>query len=237
MIIFEKQIWHLLILIFLVLGIIVLTNLEREFLIGSLWNIPTKTWLIISVVIPVVHQIYVLLCWRLELHYKLLTRNIGEKAFNIYLTGFFIFFVSRLIFIILLSESNKNTFHLSSFLKYSITIVLSIIAIYAFYSVKKYFGFKRAAGLDHFDSSIAELPFVKKGIFKYTNNGMYTYAFLIIYLPALLNQSKASLLAATFSHIYIWVHYYCTELPDIKKIYKKTSNSNGSKKTHDTASL
>ena len=218
--IFEKQIWHILILIILILGIIILINLENEILLGSLWNVSTKTWLIISLVVPIIHQIYVLLCWRLELHYKLLTRKIGKEAFNFYLIGFFILFISRIIFITLLSESNKNTFDLDMFLKYTIVSVLSIIVIYAFYSVKKYFGLKRAVGLDHFDSSIAELPFVKKGIFKYTNNGMYKYAFLIIYLPAVLNQSKAALLVAVFSHIYIWVHYYFTELPDIKRIYK-----------------
>jgi len=218
--IFEKQIWHILIFTLLILGIIILINLENEILLGSLWNVSTKTWFIITLVVPIIHQIYVLLCWRLELDYKLLTRKIGKEAFNLYLIGFFILFISRIIFITLLSESNKNTFDLDMFLKYTIVSVLSIIVIYAFYSVKKYFGLKRAAGLDHFDSSIAELPFVKKGIFKYTNNGMYKYAFLIIYLPAILNQSKAALLVAVFSHIYIWVHYYCTELPDIKRIYK-----------------
>lgn len=83
---------------------------------------------------------------------------------------------------------------------------------------------ERAAGKDHFDPSIAKLPFVKKGIFRYTNNGMYIYAFLIFYLPAILYQSGAALLVAIFSHIYIWVHYYCTELPDIKKIYSPYPN-------------
>jgi Phospholipid methyltransferase len=221
MMVFEKQIWHVLILILLILGIIILTNLEKEILSGSLWHVPTKTWFIISLVVPIIHQIYVLLCWRLELHYKLLTRKIGKEAFNFYLIGFFILFISRIIFITLLSESNKNTFDLDIFSKYAIVGVLSIIVIYAFYSVKKYFGIKRAAGLDHFDSNIAKLSFVKEGIFKYTNNGMYMYAFLIIYLPTLYYQSKAALLVAVFSHIYIWVHYYCTELPDIKRIYKK----------------
>jgi len=227
---FEKQIWHLLILTFLILGIIVITNLENEILIGSFWNVSTKTWLIISLVIPVVHQIYVLLCWRLELHYKLLTHYLGKNAFGIYLVGFFVLFISRFISIILLSEANKNTFNLNSILKYFIISILSLIVIYAFYSVKKYFGYKRAAGLDHFDSSIAQLPFVKKGIFKYTNNGMYMYAFMFIYLPALYYQSIASLLVSVFSHIYIWVHYFCTELPDIKRIYKKTHDPITTKK-------
>jgi hypothetical protein len=31
--------------------------------------------------------------------------------------------------------------------------------------------------------------------------------------------SKAVLLAAAFNHLYIWVHFYFTELPDIRHIY------------------
>ena len=63
--------------------------------------------------------------------------------------------------------------------------------------------------------------FVNKGIFKYTSNGMYLFGFLILWIPGLLLQSKAALIIALFNHIYIWVHYYFTEQPDIKIIYKK----------------
>ena len=62
----------------------------------------------------------------------------------------------------------------------------------------------------------------KKGIFKYTSNGMYKYVFLLLWIPGILFQSKAALLAALFQHIYIWIHYYFTELPDMKFIYGKT---------------
>ncbi len=222
--IFERQIWHISILLLLIAGILIFVQLNKVMLSGSLWNIQTSTWLIVAVAIPIIHQVYVLLCWRLELHYRLLSRKIGPKAFRIYTVGFFIPFIGRMLSIIILAVSNKDTFHLDPFLRYSISGFITIIAIYAFYSVKKYFGMDRAAGKDHFDSDIAKLPFVKKGIFRYTNNGMYLYAFLIIYLPAILYQSGAALLVAIFSHIYIWVHYYCTELPDIKKIYNNLSS-------------
>jgi len=32
--------------------------------------------------------------------------------------------------------------------------------------------------------------------------------------------SKTALLIALFNHLYIWVHYYFTENPDIKFIYR-----------------
>ena len=61
-------------------------------------------------------------------------------------------------------------------------------------------------------------PFVDEGIFRYTRNGMYTFGFFSLWIPGLLLQSKAALCMALFSHLYIWVHYYCTELPDLRTI-------------------
>ena len=217
--VFEKQLWHLIVLALLISGIIFLIGKDPSTASGSLWNIQTKIWIAIAVAVPVLHQIYVLLCWRFELYHKSLSKTFGTNAFKVYKVGFFILFASRLVFLIILSISNGNTLSLSPFYKNIVITILSIVVVYAFYSVIRFFGMDRAAGLDHFDSSISKLDFVKKGIFKYTNNGMYKYAFLGFYIPGIIWESKASILVALFSHIYIWVHYYCTELPDIKTIY------------------
>jgi hypothetical protein len=48
---------------------------------------------------------------------------------------------------------------------------------------------------------------------------MYTYGLLALWLPGLLEASAAALVAAALSHVYIWVHYTCTELPDMRRIY------------------
>ena len=89
------------------------------------------------------------------------------------------------------------------------------------YSVLRYFGFKRAYGIDHFDRSFSDKPFVKKGIFRFSNNAMYKFGLLILWIPGLLLFSKPALIAALFQHIYIWIHYYFTEAPDMKHIYGK----------------
>ena len=112
------------------------------------------------------------------------------------------------------------TFIIMLILSYILSGILIIPAIYLFYSVAKYFGMDRAFGIDHFRPEIIKNePFIKQGIFKYTSNGMYLYGFLILWIPGVLLQSEAALLLALFNHIYIWVHYYFTELPDIKMIY------------------
>ena len=99
--------------------------------------------------------------------------------------------------------------------------LIAPVVIYLFYSVIRYFTIKRAYGIDHFDKNYSE-PYVKGGIFRYKDNGMYVYGLLILYLPGLLLLSKAALIVALFNHVYVWVHYYCTERPDMKVIYGKT---------------
>lgn len=77
----------------------------------------------------------------------------------------------------------------------------------------------RAFGADHFDPSMRSIPFVRGGIFRFTSNAMYVFGFLLLWVPALWWASAGALCAALFNHLYIWVHYYATERPDIVRIY------------------
>ncbi|WP_298855301.1 methyltransferase [uncultured Ruegeria sp.] len=81
----------------------------------------------------------------------------------------------------------------------------------------------RAAGGEHFDESYRGMPLVKDGIFRYTDNGMYVYAFLLFWAIAIGFDSAAALVVAAFSHAYIWVHYYATEKPDMDYLYGSRS--------------
>ena len=81
-----------------------------------------------------------------------------------------------------------------------IAVVLLLPALYLFYSVRTYFGFKRAYGIDHFDASYRNMPFVKQGIFRFTSNAMYTFGFFLLWVPGFLFLSQAALLAALFNH-------------------------------------
>jgi len=217
--IFEYQIWHLISLIVIIFTLNLYLVSNPDVLNGTLWGITTKAWFWLAIAIPVIHQVYVWLIWRLELYQSTFTKRYGlARSFSIYSTGFSILFVSRLITIIILAYSNKNTLHLNPVLTYALALLITPLVIYLFYSVKKYFTLERAYGIDHFDKYYSE-PYVKKGIFKYTDNGMYVFGLMILYLPGLLLLSEAALLAALFNHVYIWVHYYFTERPDMLEIY------------------
>ena len=164
-------------------------------------------------------EVYVWLIWRIELHRRTFTSRYGvHKAFRAYAIGFTVLFVGRLISIGLLSASNQGSLAVDPRLSFLIAALITPLVLYLFYSVKKYFGVRRAFGIDHFDRNYNE-PFVKGGIFRYTSNGMYIFGLMILYLPGLLLLSPAALLAALFNHVYIWVHYYCTERPDMKVIF------------------
>jgi len=219
---FDKQIYHYLALVFLVWGVYALAN--DAALAGQLLGVSTNTWLWLSITVPILHQVYVWFAWRGQLKYALISRIFGESGFKIYTIGFTVLFASRLIFIILLSLSNRDSIALSPGFSYALSVIFTLLSGYLFYSVRTYFGFKRAFGIDHFDESYRHLPFVREGIFKYTSNAMYTFGFLILWVPGLIFFSKAALLAACFNHFYIWVHYYTTELPDIRFIYGSPGN-------------
>ena len=218
---FEKQGWHLLFLVLLLVGVALLVR--GDVLAGQLWGFSTEAWLWIAVAIPIIHQIFVWLFWRLELHHGLITCWFGENGFLIYKIGFTILFAARPLSILLLGISNYATLTCLPALMYAIAILLLIPGIYTMYSVAHYFGMDRAYGIDHFDLSYPGKPFVKQGMFKYTDNAMYKFGFLILWSIALFTLSKAALLAVVFNHLYIWVHFYFTELPDIHHIYEQDS--------------
>lgn len=217
--IFQHQIWNLVSLVLLILAIKLYLSSRPEILEGSFLGISTNTWFWLAIAVPVIHQVYVWLVWRLELYRGVFSRRLGErKAFRIYAIGFSLLFAGRLVAIIFLAISSRDSLPLNPVLAYFLAAMITLPVIYLFYSAKKYFTAERAYGIDHFVKDYDE-PYVKKGIFKYTDNGMYVFGLMVLYLPGLLLLSEAALLVALFNHVYIWAHYYFTERPDMAAIY------------------
>jgi len=216
--IFARQAVHAVLLAVLLAAAMVASRLPG-FYQGGWLGITTGAWFWSLVAVTVIHQVYVWLCWRLQLHRATLTRLFGRAAFALYTAGFAVLILSRPILIVALSIANRDTVGLPAGVMVSAGVLLLLPAAYLFYSVARYFGFRRALGIDHFDPAYRTLPLVRRGIFRWTDNGMYTYGFLLLWAPAVGLSSIAGLTAATFSHLYIWVHYYCTERPDMRRIY------------------
>lgn len=216
--IFEKQWLHASALVLLLSGLVALggaTPVRR----GELWGIATPVWFWLSVAMAVAHQVYVWFCWRTQLHGSLLTRALGAKGFLLYAAGFSIFGVARVILVVALAISNRGTLPVAPAAAKLLALIALVPASYLIYSVKRYFGFGRAFGIDHFDARYRSLPFVRQGIFRFARNGMYVYGFLLLWVPGFWFASIAAIAVALFSHLYIWVHYFATERPDMTRIY------------------
>jgi hypothetical protein len=218
--ILEKQWLHALLLSALLAGLVLVSCVEG-FLDGGLWGVSTQVWFWVAVALAVVHQVYVWFCWRTELHASFLSRSLGDSGFRLYAVGFSILGIARTVAVFILAVANRDTLEVDTIVARTLAVALLVPAVYLFYSVKRHFGFERAFGIDHFDASSRTRPFVRQGIFRFTSNGMYIFGFLILWVPGLWFASVAALCVALFNHLYIWVHYFSTELPDIRRIYRE----------------
>jgi len=211
---FKHQIWHLggtVLLFYIGVQIVNLEGNSKIFLGGY-----TKEWFMLAMSIPLVHQTYVWICWRSELCWKSISNTIGFKT---YVIIFFILIISRLSAIVL-CFLDYGSLYKPGWLAWSIAIIIFIPGAYTMYSVKKYFGFLRAAGADHFDTKYRNMPFERRGIFKWTPNAMYVFAIGIPFSFAVATGSNSMFIIAIYTYISIWLHYFCTEKEDFKVIYE-----------------
>jgi hypothetical protein len=214
---FHRQLWHF-------LSLIILVYLTWKFANPTIQNntwlsISSNTWFWLSVGFTIVHQVIVWIVFRLQLGWATLTKIFKSYDQYVWAIIFLPLLISRPIFIVGLANSTSNTLPISKPILIIIGIILIIPALYTLWSVLKYFKIMRALGGDHFRVSYRKMPMVDKGAFKYSGNAMYSYAFLLLYSIALFNVSQPALIVAIFQHIYIWIHYYCTEKPDMDIIY------------------
>ena len=210
---FKHQIWHIggtIVLFYIGAQLVGLDSNTNTFL-----GISALSWFMIAMSIPLIHQAYVWISWRSELCWQSISNSIGFKG---YVIIFFILIISRLSAIVLCFV-DYGSLYTPGWLAWTLALILFIPGAYTMYSVKKYFGFLRAAGADHFDSKYRDMPFEKRGIFKWTPNAMYVFAIGIPFSFAVATGSQSMFVVAIYTYISIWLHYFCTEKPDIAIIY------------------
>lgn len=179
--------------------------------------------MVIAIVAPIMHQHWVLLGWRLELHLNWWSGRFGkERAFRWFTRGFEVLALSRILALVGVAVANRGTMDIPPLLQWPTVVGLIGVFVWLMVSVALYFGFARAKGGDHFFAEYREMPLCREGIFRFIPNAMYAVGFSILWAIAFVFESQAAFLAAGFSHIYIWIHYFCTEVPDMKRIYGPT---------------
>ncbi|MEE8141672.1 MAG: methyltransferase, partial [Planctomycetota bacterium] len=157
--------------------------------------------------------------WRSQLCFSTVTERLGPNGFKIYAVVFMVLLLLRPVVMIALGISDEGSLPLPAVVRVIVPLLLAVPAIYTLYSVARYFGFYRAMGADHFDPVYRSVPLVKEGIFRFTRHSMYSFGFLLFWLIAFAFASRAALVTSLFAHAYIWVHYFCTEKPDMELIY------------------
>ena len=98
-------------------------------------------------------------------------------------------------------------------------VALLIPALLTLHTVVTRFTVKRAAGGDHFRESYLSMPMIREGMFRWSPNSMYSFAFLGLWSSALIAGSWQALVVAFFQHAYVWVHMYTVEAPDMRWLY------------------
>ena len=189
---------------------------------GHWLGLADTTWFWIAVCEPVVHQLYVWIAWRAQLRWETFSGLFGRADFAVYGVVFYVLLALRPVLIAGISAADSGSLALSG-----LAVLVLLPSLYTAWSVQRYFGLARAAGGDHFRRRYREMPLVTRGAFAWTPNAMYTFGFLGLWAIALFARSHAGLVAALFQHAYIWVHYVCTEQPDMARLYGEPAAPRG----------
>ena len=216
--IFKNQSYHL--LAYILLGAF-LIQYSEQFYIDSIkvLGISAYNWVLFSWITAGVFQFWVMLFWRLEYHLGKISKWFGKSGFSIFRAGFIFFGIARLLSVIPISMATNNSFEMNIVIRLILIIGTTPFIIWGLFSVIKYFGINRAFGADHFFEEYRKKPLENRGLFKYVPNSMYTIVLLLLYHPGLFFESYLGLIVASVHHIFVWVHYFCTEKPDMREIY------------------
>ncbi len=213
----EGQLQHAGIALLMAMGALamLLTPSEAPKLLGM----TASEWALLSISLAVLHQVVVAIVFRLQLHKNLMTRLFDERDMKIWAIIFMPLLVARPLGVIMVGWADTEPITSLREVEIAVGLLLVGVAAWGMHSTLFHFTLPRALGGDHFRDHFAEMPLVKKGVFKYTDNGMYGVVFLGLWGIALLFGSWNAMVVALFQHSYIWVHMYCTEAPDMRRIY------------------
>jgi len=214
---FKGQLQHLLLLLVLLALTI---SLARPALDGDTWlGVSESAWFYALLGVCVLHQVVGWLVFRAQLVYGLLTRLFRRYDLLVWGLVFVLLFILRMLFTLAVGLADAGSLGDWRGVQAILGVLLLIPTVYTVWSVGKYFGMLRALGGDHFREKYRRMPLVREGIFKYSNNAIYAYAFLALWAFAMLCGSRVALAGAFFQHTYIWVHMWFTEAPDMALLY------------------
>jgi len=217
----EGQPQHILIAILMTVGACTLLHSPAD--APTFLGLTAIGWAKTSIALALIHQIIVAFVFRLQLHKNLMTNLFGQKDMKVWAVIFMPLLIARPITVILTGWADTVPITDYRMIEMILGAALLAPAIYGMHSTLVHFSLPRALGGDHFRDEYLAMPMVTKGIFRYTANGMYGVVFLGLWGIALLFGSWNALVLALFQQAYIWVHMYCTETQDLRRMFPPSS--------------
>ena len=178
-----------------------------------------RSWFAAAIAVPIVHQLIAGIGWRAELVDRRFTRRFGVHGLRVFGAVFLPLLALRPVVVLGVAMSDAGSAWEPGALSSVAALVLAVPAVWTFVSVARYFGIRRALGVDHFDPDFDE-PYVRNGAFAMVPNAMYVLGFLALWAIAVAAGSRAALAAAGFQHAFIWAHHRWIERPDMQVIYE-----------------
>jgi Phospholipid methyltransferase len=215
----ERQGWHS--LAYVVIGAALL--LAAWHLPGAhgrgRYGVSAFEWVVFSWILAGLHQGSIAAAWRLELHHGLVSAYLGKRGgFLVHRIVYVLTGGLRLLAVIPISLTTAHTLAVPPWVSIPLLAISMPFTVWGLWCALAYFGLDRAAGVDHFDPARRQ-GFEQRGLYNYIGNVMYTVVLLMLYHPGLVFQSALGLVVAAAHHAFVWVHYWCTEKPDLREIY------------------
>ena len=182
-------------------------------------KLSTSHWLWFSWFFAGLFQFWVAFFWRLELYGNRISSRMGRAGFPLYRASYVVFGLLRFLPFVPIALTSRYTAAVPAWVARPFLVLTIPLSLWGLYGAAAYFGVTRASGADHFDPAYRALSLEKRGMYRYIPNVMYTVVLLALYHPGLVWQSAPALIAAVAHHAFVWVHYFCTEKPDLRTIY------------------
>ncbi len=217
----RKQEWHLVILALLLALTNAALNFYPQYFFGEFWGISTRSWLWAGVLAAILHQFYIVVVLRSELETRWITTNAPRLGYLAYMADYSILMVLRVAIIIASGLANKEVLTITAANRLLFIAVLAIPFLWTLYLLARSGNFKQVAGEDYFKpEQDSESNQALENKIRSTAVAVYALGALGLYIPGIIFASPAALLLALFNHLYLWVHHFCTELPDREHLYK-----------------
>ncbi|MFO7952985.1 MAG: hypothetical protein R6U91_09325 [Bacillota bacterium] len=223
--ILRKQEWHLVLLALLLALTNAGLNFYPNFFFGEFRGISTTSWLWIGVLTAILHQGYMVIVLRTELETRWLSTNAPRLGYLAYMSDYTILVVLRVATIFASGIANREVLAISDPNRLLFIVVLAVPCLWVLYLLARDGNFKQLAGEDYFkpEQDSEDYDYARENIFRSTAITVYSLGPMALYIPGIVFASPAALLLALFNHLYIWVHHFCTELPDREHFYKPPS--------------